>query len=74
MRQFSEEDVLGDREIRSEGEFLVDDGDAVSARRARAAKIDALAVDANLAELGTISPPSTRMSVDLPAPFSPISA
>ena len=48
-RQFAEEDVLGDRKVWRERELLVNDGDAVGARGARIAEVDALAVNADLA-------------------------
>ena len=45
MRFAAEVDVLGDRQIRRQRQFLVDDGDAVRFRRQRPVDMDRLAVD-----------------------------
>ena len=69
------EDVLRDRQVRAEVDFLVDGADAQLLRvHAASAAGSARPVSSMLPASGAYTPVSTLISVDLPAPFWPISA
>ena len=69
-----EHDVLGDRERRHEHEVLVHHADAGVDRLASPPAGDVAAVELDRAAVGWCRPARIRISVDLPAPFSPTSA
>ena len=76
LRLVSEHDVLGDREWCHERELLVHHGDACRLGipdRAEPAHLPSSSTSPVYDAWGC-TPPSTRSSVDLPAPFSPTSA
>ena len=73
-RVIAHDDVLRDAEIREQRRLLVDHREARVARVVRGVEVDRLAVDEHVAASRRTTPPSTLTSVDLPAPFSPISA
>ena len=70
----AEIDVFGDRQVEQQRLFLEHHADAVRGGVARVAHAQRLAVERQRAarRAGSV-PASTRISVDLPAPFSPIS-
>ena len=75
-RLAADEDVLGDRQVGHQVEFLVDDADAQLLRRARDVGISTVSpsnADRRRRPAGR-SPARIFISVDLPAPFSPTSA
>ena len=69
----AEEHVVGDGQRRRQREVLVDGLDAGGARLDRRAEVHGLAVDAAPRRAsGMTAPQSALMSVDLPAPLSPM--
>ena len=70
----AEHHVLGDGEDGHQHEVLVHHADAGGDGVGRASERDRLAVDQDLALVGSYRPKRTFMSVDLPAPFSPSKA
>ena len=67
----AEDDVLCHGEHRDEHEVLVHHADPAPDGIPGVGKVDRLVVEADLARVGSQSPNSTFISVDLPAPFSP---
>ena len=73
-REIAERNVLGDRQRRHQPQLLRDGDDAGSDGVARARKVPHRAVDRTVPRSGRQTPPRMRISVDLPAPFSPTTA
>ena len=69
-----EKDVFRHGEVRNQTQFLEDDGDARPRRVAGVAEGDRRAVPLERAASGCSTPAMILAMVDLPAPFSPISA
>ena len=71
----AEQQVLGDAHVRRELQLLMDDGDARRSGGARPVKTCAAGLEMQITPVsGRCSPERILSNVDLPAPFSPISA
>ncbi len=72
--ELAHEQVLRDREVRDDVRLLVDDADAGRVRVGRRAEVLRRPVNLQAPASGRCTPSMMRISVDLPAPFSPTSA
>ena len=55
FRQFAEAEIFGDGKVRAKGEFLVNHGDAKTARPEWLGRVDRLAVQKNLTGVGGVN-------------------